>query len=182
MPTRRRMSIAFARPCFFETRPWARRPSTICHPTVCTGFSAVDGSWNTIPTSRPRARRSSSAEMESTSTAPAPVRSLRSTAPSVTAVSGRRPRIVRAVTDLPDPDSPTMARISPGDTVRDTPSTARTSPPSVAKVTPRSRIETTSLMRTPSSSGRACGRAARGRRCPSSSRACGHAASGRRCR
>ena len=35
-------------------RARARMPSAICQPTVKTGFSAVDGSWNTMATSRPR--------------------------------------------------------------------------------------------------------------------------------
>src|SRR4051812_36711449 len=46
--------------------------------------------------------------------------------------------IVCAVTDLPQPDSPTMARTSPARSSNDTPSTARTTPSSVAKDTPRS--------------------------------------------
>ena len=33
-------------------------PSAICQPTVNTGFSAVDGSWKTMATSRPRIWRS----------------------------------------------------------------------------------------------------------------------------
>ena len=37
------------------------------------------------------------------------------------------------VTVFPDPDSPTMAKISPGDTLKDTPSTARTTPSTLAK-------------------------------------------------
>ena len=41
------------------------------------------------------------------------------------------PISVIAVTDLPEPDSPTIARTSPGSTVNDTPSTACTTPSSV---------------------------------------------------
>ena len=39
--------------------------------------------------------------------------------------SGMRRRIEFAVTDLPQPDSPTMASVSPSFTSKDTPSTAR---------------------------------------------------------
>ena len=46
---------------------------------------------------------------------------------------GIRPTIVRQVTDLPEPLSPTMPRISASPTVNDTPSTARTTPWSVAR-------------------------------------------------
>ena len=41
---------------------------------------------------------------------------------------GRRRRIESAVTLLPQPDSPTIARVSPGATSNETPSTARTTP------------------------------------------------------
>ena len=41
--------------------------------------------------------------------------------------------IDRFVTDLPDPDSPTMPSVSPRDTSNDTPSTALTTRPSSSK-------------------------------------------------
>ena len=46
-----------------------------------------------------------------------------------------------AVTDLPDPDSPTIPKISPGRTSNETPSTARTAPASVLNVVLRLRTE-----------------------------------------
>src|SRR4051812_23226055 len=49
-----------------------------------------------------------------------------------------RPSSVIAVTDLPEPDSPTIATISPRSISNETPSTARTVPSSVAKETCRS--------------------------------------------
>jgi len=61
--------------------------------------------------------------------------------PAVTSTVGIRPRIVIAVTDLPEPDSPTMANTSPRCTSKVTPSTARTKPSSVSKPAWRSRIE-----------------------------------------
>ena len=39
-------------------RPWSTWPSTTWAPTGSTGLSVVVGSWKTIPTSRPRMRRS----------------------------------------------------------------------------------------------------------------------------
>ena len=42
-----------------------------------------------------------------------------------------------AVTDLPEPDSPTMANTSPRATSNDTPSTARTKPSSVVEAGPQ---------------------------------------------
>ena len=128
--------MALFRASFFDTLPWARMPSAICHPTVKTGFSAVEGSWKTMATSVPRSSRTRFGPTVSTSS---PVRS---TAPEATAVSGSRPRIVLAVTVLPDPDSPTIASTSPDRTVRLTPCTALTSPPSVAKVTSRFLMST----------------------------------------
>src|SRR5665647_2887749 len=62
------------------------------------------------------------------------------------AVSASMPRIVLAVTVLPDPDSPTMASTSAGATVSETSSTALTSPESVAQVTFRcAMLRTVSL-------------------------------------
>ena len=52
-----------------------------------------------------------------------------------------RPIRVWAVTLLPEPDSPTMPRISPGRRSNETPSTACTMPSSVANSTRRSSTE-----------------------------------------
>ena len=46
---------------------------------------------------------------------------------------GSRPMIDSAVTLLPQPDSPTIASVSPASTEKLTPSTAGNSPSSVAK-------------------------------------------------
>src|SRR5438132_13928587 len=61
------------------------------------------------------------------------------TEPVTRAVLGSRPRIASEVTDLPQPDSPTIASTSPGRTSKDTPSTARTAPSGVENSTLRSR-------------------------------------------
>ncbi len=52
-----------------------------------------------------------------------------------------RPRIVRFVTDFPEPDSPTMPSVLPRSRSKESPSTARTTPSSVRKLTCRSRTE-----------------------------------------
>ena len=54
------------------------------------------------------------------------------------------PMTERLVTVFPDPDSPTMATVSPEETLSDTPSTARTKPSSVGKATRRSLIRNNS--------------------------------------
>jgi hypothetical protein len=50
---------------------------------------------------------------------------------STLALGGRMPRIALAIVDLPQPDSPTSPRYSPGPTDSDTPSTAYASPAAV---------------------------------------------------
>src|SRR5215207_9787994 len=64
------------------------------------------------------------------------------TEPEIEAFGERvRPMIVWALTLLPEPDSPTMPRISPGFSSKETPSTAPTMPSSVANLTRRSSTE-----------------------------------------
>jgi hypothetical protein len=55
------------------------------------------------------------------------------------------PRIAWLVTDLPDPDSPTMPRVVPRSNVKLSPSTAWTSPSSVGNCTRRSRTSTNAV-------------------------------------
>ncbi len=60
--------------------------------------------------------------------------------PAIVALGPRvSPIKVIAHTDLPEPDSPTIARTSAGRSSKDTPATACTSPSRVAKDTLRSR-------------------------------------------
>ncbi len=81
----------------------------------------------------PRMRRICSS-LASSSSSPA-----KRTEPSMRELRPRvRPMTVSEVTDLPEPDSPTMARISPSSIVSETSSTALTRPSSVANVTRRS--------------------------------------------
>ncbi len=65
---------------------------------------------------------------------------LKSTSPlEIVLIFGFRPMIVRQVTLLPQPDSPTMPRVCPFSTEKLTPSTALTMPSSVRKCVFRSR-------------------------------------------
>src|SRR5437868_4443787 len=58
-----------------------------------------------------------------------------------------RPMIVRQVTLLPEPDSPTMPRVWPLSTLNETPSTARTTPSSVLKYVFRSLTSSSAISR-----------------------------------
>ena len=88
-----------------------------------------------------RSRRRGSAASPRTSAAGRRGRSARSSAPRARGCGPRRscrasrpgPRIERAVTDLPEPDSPTMQTVRPGSTSKLTPSTDRTTRSSSSK-------------------------------------------------
>ena len=80
---------------------------------VSTGFSEVIGSWNTMPMSPPRICRISVSSRLIRS------RPANRISPCVMRPggSGISRRIDIALTDLPEPLSPTMATVSPGSTV-----------------------------------------------------------------
>ncbi len=82
----------------------------ICSPIRSTGLSDVIGSWKIMAISRPRMRRISSSESCSSS------RPSKRTDPlGMRAVPGGSScMMASADTDLPEPDSPTIATISPG--------------------------------------------------------------------
>ena len=128
MPTRFSISTARSSASFAE-RPWWRRSvSPICRPTVSTGFRLVIGSWKIMEMSLPRIARISRSEHSSrffpfSRIAPA----------ILPGGSGISRRMDMAVTDLPQPDSPTMASVSPAFTWKETPSTARLMPSGVRK-------------------------------------------------
>ena len=107
--------------------PWARSVSTICSPTVITGFSASIALWNTIEMRCQRSSRSSvlaqRQQVAALEAAPAP--------PEITAGGGRMRSSAWASVDLPLPDSPATPRISPRSRSNETWSTARTGPRSV---------------------------------------------------
>ena len=97
-------------------------------PIVCTGFSDVIGSWKIIAMSLPRIPRSCLGLMCSRFSP------LKSASPlEIVFFFEFRPMIVRQVTDLPEPDSPTIPRVWPFSTEKVTPSTAFTMPSSVRK-------------------------------------------------
>jgi hypothetical protein len=99
---------------------------------VCSGFSAVIGSWNTMPIRRPR-RRPIAASSRPSSSVPS-----KRTEPLARAASGSRPISASAVIDLPQPDSPISPAVSPRSSENDTPRSASAGPRGVGRVTRRS--------------------------------------------
>ncbi len=115
MPTAVSISTARALASAFETLRCRLTASISCAPILCTGFSDVIGSWKIIAASLPRTWRSSDLE-----------RLIRSRPSSIalpvirTFLPGRSPISVRLVTDLPEPDSPTMPSTLPRSTENET--------------------------------------------------------------
>ena len=103
--------------------------SPTCTPRVREGFSEVIGSWKIIAMRLPRIACISASVAWHRS------RPSKTTLPPVISPGGRgiSRSIDSAVTDLPEPDSPTMASVSPAATSKDTSSTAVTQPASVRK-------------------------------------------------
>ena len=128
MPTSFSISTARSSACCADM-PWCRRSvSPICRPTVRTGLSEVMGSWKIMLISLPRMLRISTSERSSR------FLPLKRMAPAILpGGSGIRRRMDMAVTDLPQPLSPTTARVSPASTWKETPSTARLIPSGVRK-------------------------------------------------
>ena len=124
MPTRVSASIARSQASFFETFMCSWTCSAIWSPMVKTGFRLVSGSWKIIAMSLPRILRISSIGMDRIS------RPSNQISPEVISAGGMSSSrmIVRAVTLLPLPDSPTMPRVLPRPSEKETPSTAGTSP------------------------------------------------------
>src|SRR5690348_11804611 len=133
MPTAFSSSTDRLRACFRVTSSCRRIASASWSPILCTGFRLVIGSWKIIAISFPRISRSRLGFVVRRSSP------FHSAVPDEIAVRlGLRPMIVRQVTLLPDPDSPTMPRVWPLSTENETPSTARTTPSSVLKYVFRS--------------------------------------------
>ena len=104
------------------------------------GLSEDIGSWKIIAMSLPARRRRSSAVIDRRS---APSKAIRSAV--TVAVGGRRPITASIATDLPEPDSPTIASTSLRSSVRSNPSTALNAPWDVAKETERLRISSSGM-------------------------------------
>ena len=133
MPTAFSSSSARARACFFETSSCRRIASASWSPILCTGLRLVIGSWKIIAISLPRISRSRRGLAVSRSSP------FHNAVPEDIAVRfGFSPMIVRQVTLLPEPDSPTIPSVWPLSTENETPSTARTTPSSVLKYVFRS--------------------------------------------
>ncbi len=110
-------------------RPRCRRSvSASWSPMASTGLSEVIGSWKIIAISAPRTRRISASGSAARSRVAAPPR--HSTRPASIRPPSRAisRRTASAVADLPEPDSPTIASVSPGSTWKESPRTASTGP------------------------------------------------------
>src|SRR5882724_6908951 len=128
MPTRVSISTARASAACLSKPWWIRSVSPIWRPTVSTGLRLVIGSWKIIEMSLPRMSRISRSDNCR--------RSLpwKRTEPAILPGGSGMSRISDiAVTDLPQPDSPTMASVSPSSIWKETPSTARLIPSGVRK-------------------------------------------------
>src|SRR5882762_7820201 len=134
MPTIERSSAARVRAAVGVMARCVSRPSVICRPIVSTGLSEVIGTWKIMAISRPRTRRIASSSSVRRSR---PLKRMRP--PTMRPAGAATSRMIEsALTDLPHPDSPTRATVSPSATSQDTPSTARTTPPRVTKCVWRS--------------------------------------------
>ena len=116
-------------------------------PPTCAGLREANGSWNTICMWRRNSRSClrSAAMTSIRSELPPSNRRRSTTSPEVGSI---RRRMLRAVVDLPHPDSPTRPRVLPDRMSKDRPATAETSPfsppktpPPTLKVLTRSRTE-----------------------------------------
>ncbi len=152
MRTRSSISTARSQASLRDTFQWMRTASAICSPTVNTGLSEVIGSWKIMAMASPRRRCISRSDSSSR------LRPWNSTSPPARMPGGQgtKPITDRAVTDLPQPDSPTSERVSPGWMATSTPSTARAMPVSMRKKVRRPRISSSGpLMPAPASADRA---------------------------
>src|SRR5256714_2806509 len=145
MPTAFRSSSARARACFFVTSRWSWIASTSWWPIRCTGFSDVIGSWKIIAMSFPRMSRR---RLELSVSRFSPLK--RASPLERLFRFAFKPMIVRQVTLLPEPDSPTMPSVWPFSTEKLTPSTAFTIPSSVRKWVLRSLTSSRAISGPPS--------------------------------
>ena len=133
MPTRRIQSMALARASTPRRSVCTSMASTIWSPTFITGFRLVAGSWKIMPMRPPRTARMPASGSASTSSPS------RLTWPCVMRpFSGKRRMRASAVMLLPQPDSPTSAKVSPRRMVSARPSSALTRPSSASSATLRS--------------------------------------------
>src|SRR5476649_2129740 len=139
--TRFRIAMILALRAVWSSLVWVLSTSSICSPQVMTGFRAVIGSWKIIDmrVQRSSRRRDSGAvRMFSPCSRISPEVGFSALA--------SRPITVKAITDLPEPDSPTRQTISPGLTVKLTFSTAWTRSAPEGRETLRLRTSRTGLL------------------------------------
>ena len=133
IPTERRSSTAVASASLRSRSRWSRSDSVIWRPIRFTGLRAVIGSWKIMLIWAPQTWRSwagASVVISWSANRTVPLRT--------TSRTGSRPMMDRERTVFPEPDSPTMPRVSPRSTVNETPSTAWTVPRPVRKAVWRS--------------------------------------------
>ena len=118
------LRVASARGTF----SWARIASSSWLPTVKSGLSEVIGSWKTIDRSTPRISRAVEGERWVMSTT-RPSRLRSRIVPESVRTWCSSPMTRRMVTVLPDPDSPTIANVSPRRTPKETPCRTELNPP-----------------------------------------------------
>jgi hypothetical protein len=152
MPTSPSSSTARARASRRPSPKCSWIPSITCLPTDIVGSRQVRASWNTIAMRRPQISRriadSGIAAMSFVVTVPSSLRCENSMLPAVIRwLRAIRPRIARAVTDLPLPDSPTIATTSPSCRSKPSPRIASTLPPSLSNEIARSRTDRRTLPR-----------------------------------
>ena len=121
MPTRPSTSTARSSAAAFDAPRCSRTDSAIWSPIDIVGLSDVSGSWKIIPIRFPRTSSMPSSDSEATSVPSTTIRP-----PTTSPPPGSRRMIESAVIVLPEPDSPTMPRHSPGATDSETPSIACT--------------------------------------------------------
>ena len=132
MPTCASSATARASASWRVSRRCWRMPSASCTPIGRTGFSAVIGSWNTIAMRRPR---TACMAVRSSRSRSRPSNRIRASGEVVAAGPSSR-RIERESTDLPEPDSPTIARVRERATASETSSSACSVPRGVWNRTP----------------------------------------------
>ena len=128
IPTSRSRSVARAHASAFDAPRCFRIDSATCHPHRNTGFRLVIGSWKIIATSFPRKSGIRSMAMAARSIGSSPPYHQIDPPTIRPCCSGISRRIEYAVTDFPEPDSPTTPSAWPRRISRSTPSTALTMP------------------------------------------------------
>src|SRR5882724_4485584 len=136
--TRVRMAMILALRSPASSLVWVFSTSSICRPQVMTGLRAVIGSWKIIDM---RVQRSSRNRVSSAASTFSP--SSRISPELGFSAFASKPMTVKAITDLPEPDSPTRQTISPGLTVKLTFSTAFWRSAPLGRVTERLRTSRT---------------------------------------